>query len=292
LPKIIDPSVRSQIIKLYLEGKGRNEIAESAGVKEYASSGTVSAVIMQYKQQISSESVKELRADTTIAGLEESIENGVPGAEKEIQTPQTQPRSEQLSVEIEVRQKKEQTENDIVILDAELRYIEDRIDEGYRVIDTYKKRAADFSIVKKEMAEAGIQSPADSLLFKSIVGIFKKHNYSSAKIMRKFSELSRMDEQKEEIAQQQQEIDKQKKVLERRLEETNNERAFRTIINTLGIGPEEVKRILIREMSSEQMELDRSRRQYWGRRANQGWDLNDNNGENYNREYNNQGGYG
>ena len=101
-----------------------------------------------------------------------------------------------------------------------------------------------------------------------------------------------MDEQKEEIAQQQQEIDKQKKVLERRLEETNNERAFRTIINTLGIGPEEVKRILIREMSSEQMELDRSRRQYWGRRANQGWDLNDNNGENYNREYNNQGGYG
>ena len=167
MPKIIDPSVRSQIIKLYLEGKGRNEIAESAGVKEYASSGTVSAVIMQYKQQISSESVKELRADTTIAGLEESIENGVPGAEKEIQTPQTQPRSEQLSVEIEVRQKKEQTENDIVILDAELRYIEDRIDEGYRVIDTYKKRAADFSIVKKEMAEAGIQSPV----------FFSNHHY-------------------------------------------------------------------------------------------------------------------
>ena len=109
------------------------------------------------------------------------------------------------------------------------------------------------------MADAGM-TPTDSILFKSIVGIFKKHNYSSAKIMRKFAELSRMEEQKEEIAQQQQEIDKQKKVLERRLEETNNERAFRTIINTLGIGPEEVKRILIREMSSEQMELDQSRR--------------------------------
>jgi len=287
LPKIIDPSVRSQIIKLHLEGKGRNQIKDSAGVKGFASSGTVSAVIMRYKQQISYESVKELHIlpDTTIAGLEESIENGVPGAEKEIQTPQTQPRSEQ-QIEEKTRQKKEQIENDIVILDAELRYIEDRIDEGYRVIDTYKKRAADFSIIKKEMAEAGIQSPADSLLFKSIVGIFKKHNYSSAKIMRKFAELSRMDEQKEEIAQQQQEIDKQKKVLERRLEETNNERAFRTIINTLGIGPEEVKRILIMEMSSEQMELDQSRRQYWGR------SLNDNNGENYNQEYNNQGGYG
>ena len=173
-----------------------------------------------------------------------------------------------LSVEIEekTRQKKKQTENDIVILDAELRYIEDRIDEGYRVIDTYKKIAADFSVVKQEMADAGMTF-TDSILFKSIVGIFKKHNYSSAKIMRKFAELSRMDEQKEEIAQQQQEIDKQKKVLERRLEETNNERAFRTIINTLGIGPEEVKRILIREMSLEQMELDQSRRQYWGRRA-------------------------
>jgi hypothetical protein len=149
-----------------------------------------------------------------------------------------------------------------------------------------KKIAADFSVVKKEMAEAGMTF-TDSILFKSIVGIFKKHNYSSAKIMRKFAELSRMDEQKEEIAQQQQEIDKQKKVLERRLEETNNERAFRTIINTLGIGPEEVKRILIREMSSEQMKLDQSRLQHWGHRANQGWELNDNNGENYN----NQGGY-
>jgi len=264
MPKVMDQAVKTQIIELYKQGRGRNDIAEAEGVKGFASSGTVSSVIMQYKQQICSESVKELciLPDTTIAGLEESIENGVYGEEKEIQTPQTQPRSEQLSVEIEekTRQKKEQIENDIVVLDAELRYIEDRIDEGYRVIDIYKKRAADFSIVKKEMAEAGIQSPADSLLFKSIVGIFKKHNYSSAKIMRKFAELSRMEEQKEEIAQQQQEIDKQKKVLERRLEETNNERAFRTIINTLGIGPEEVKRILIREMSSEQMELDQSRR--------------------------------
>jgi hypothetical protein len=290
MPKVIDQAVKTQIIELYKQGRGRNDIAEAEGVKGFASSGTVSAVIMQYKQQISSESVKEL-PDTTIAGLEESIENGVPGSEKEIQTPQTQPRSEQLSVEIEGRQKKEQIENDIVILDAELRYIEDRIDEGYRIIDAYKKIAADFSVVKQEMADAGMTF-TDSILFKSIVGIFKKHNYSSAKIMRKFAELSRMDEQKEEIAQQQQEIDKQKKVLERRLEETNNERAFRTIINTLGIGPEEVKRILIREMSSEQMELDESRRQYWGHRANQGWDLNDNNGENYNQEYDNQGGYG
>jgi hypothetical protein len=283
MPKVIDQAVKTQIIELYKQGRGRNDIAEAEGVKGFASSGTVSAVIMQHKRQISSESVKELRPDTTIAGLE----NGVYGEEKEIQTPQTQPRSEQLSVEIEGRQKKEQIENDIVILDAELRYIEDRIDEGYRVIDTYKKIAADFSVVKKEMADAGMTF-TDSILFKSIVGIFKKHNYSSAKIMRKFAELSRMDEQKEEIAQQQQEIDKQKKVLERRLEETNNERAFRTIINTLGIGPDEVKRILIREMSSEQMELDQSRRQYWGRRANQGWVVNDNNGENYN----NQGGYG
>jgi hypothetical protein len=285
MPKVIDQAVKTQIIELYQQGRGRNDIAEAEGVKGFASSGTVSAVIMQYKQQSSSESVKE--PDTTIARLE----NGVPGEEKEIQTPQTQPRSEQLSVEIEGRQKKEQIENEIVTLDAELRYIEDRIDEGYRVIDTYKKIAADFSVVKKEMADAGMTF-TDSIMFKGIVGIFKKHNYSSAQIMRKFAELSRMDEQKEEIAQQQQEIDKQKKVLERRLEETNDERAFRTIINTLGIGPEEVKRILIREMSSEQMELDQSRRQYWGRRANQGWVVNDNNGENYNQEYNNQGGYG
>ena|SRR5215472_9123391 len=43
------------------------------------------------------------------------------------------------------------------------------------------------------MADAGM-TPTDSILFKSIVGIFKKHNYSSSKIMQAFAELSRFKE--------------------------------------------------------------------------------------------------
>lgn len=48
MPKLIDQAVKLEIIKLHLEGKGRNFIAESVtGV----SSGTVSNVIKQYQKQ-------------------------------------------------------------------------------------------------------------------------------------------------------------------------------------------------------------------------------------------------
>jgi len=129
LPKIISPSVKSQIIKLHLEGKGRNAISETPGVKEYASAGTVSSVIMKYQQsekqpksatsseKTSTEVVKK-NPDISIEDhlitntqdfeknghAENSLEIGRKGAPLSwfttgtdlVQTPQPQPRSEQV----------------------------------------------------------------------------------------------------------------------------------------------------------------------------------------------------
>ena len=43
MPKVISPSIKSQIIKLHLEGRGRNDIAEI--MKGQVSSGTISGVL-------------------------------------------------------------------------------------------------------------------------------------------------------------------------------------------------------------------------------------------------------
>jgi hypothetical protein len=69
MPKIIDPSVKSQIIKMHLEQKkGRNEIyrlLKEEGVD--VSSGTVSGVLKQYRGQSESDRVTTFQKETLAA---------------------------------------------------------------------------------------------------------------------------------------------------------------------------------------------------------------------------------
>jgi hypothetical protein len=65
MPKIIDPTVKSQIIKMHLNGKGRNEIArdlKKQGVD--VSSGTVSGVLKQYREQPESSNKSDVKVTT------------------------------------------------------------------------------------------------------------------------------------------------------------------------------------------------------------------------------------
>lgn len=151
-----------------------------------------------------------------------------------------------------------------------------------------KKAVEDFDIVKKEMAKAGIEP--DSPRFLNVITAFKKYNYNCGDILLAFAEIIDINKASEKIKRERQEINKQKQTLDRRLEETNNERAFQTILNTLGIGLGQLKEMLISLMSLEQQgvpldqivtlsrTLYQNRQKQWERRGRDGYKSNNNGG--------------
>jgi hypothetical protein len=291
LPKIIDPSVRSQIIKLHLEGKGRNEIAESAGVKEYASSGTVSSVIKKYQDQNLSKSDGTAPSHPSL----KTVAHETFAKSKqvhELQTPETTvDLTIEQSIELEKSVNQKRAEKDS--LEIEIAELRRDIDSEKLQLEELQKAAQDFDAVKQELARCGISDPSR---LHNTVAIFKKYNYSPNAIMNAFAEVQDVIAEKKSIQQLKREIDEQKEVLDRRLEELgfgdfDKLKEILVSLMTLesfGIGVEEIVGI------SRNLHQHQIRRQQWGPSSSQGWDdagfINDSNGHgSWGQEYGDNG---
>ena len=79
----------------------------------------------------------------------------------------------------------------------------------------------DFTAVKAEMAAVGLGDGGglDVSQVRNVIRAFQKYGYSLSKILNAFAEVIEIKDAREDIKQQKQEIEEQRKVLDRRLED-------------------------------------------------------------------------
>lgn len=146
------------------------------------------------------------------------------------------------------------------------------------------------------MASCGISGP-DSIQFRNVIDEFRKYGYSASKIMEAFVEVIEINDARDEIRRQKQEIEEQREILDKNLEEIGFgdmeqlKQVVASLITLAGYGILQEKIISIcRNLYSNTNRLNNN----WSRPGN--WDagfVNDNNGHG-SQGYNNQGyhGYG
>jgi len=136
--------------------------------------------------------------------------------------------------------------------EIELAELSMNIDSEMLHLEELKKSAEDFAVIKAEMAAAGIGGP-DSPKFINVLRTFKECGYSTSRILEASAEVMELEDARENIKQQKQEIEKEREVLDRKLEEIDDPYAFQTVINTLGINLDQLKSAITHLISLEQM---------------------------------------
>ena len=153
---------------------------------------------------------------------------------------------------------------------AELRM---NIDAEELHLEELKKSAEDFAVIKAEMAAAaGIGGP-DSAKFSSVIQAFKECGYSPTKIMEVFAEIIDIKDAREDVKRKQKEVEEQREVLDRRLEEMgfgDLEKLTQTVaaLTTLSQYGIDCDKIISISTNLSNYQL---RRQQWERKARDGW---------------------
>ena len=191
-----------------------------------------------------------------------------------------------ISTELEKSVNQKRAEKDS--LEIEIAELRRDIDSEKLQLEELQRAAQDFDMVKQEMARCGI---SDSSRLLNTVAIFKKYNYSPNAIMNAFAEVQDVIAEKKSIKQLKREIDEQKEVIDRRLEELGfgDFDKLKEILLSLmtlesfGIGVEQIVGI------SRNLHQHQIRRQQWRPSSSQGWDagfINDSNGHgSWSQEY-------
>jgi len=236
----IKAELRTKVIELAQQKKGRNEIAYELNLSQ----GSVSNILREWREG----------KDQTINAINSTISTGIlldtdAGSEIEKAVSSNSPEPDVDFSDISYQE----NYPGLVNLETELEDLKVKqdlllrqIEENQRVLETNREAADDFLAVKEEMAKCGIED--GSTEFVKVIQIFRKYGHDPSKIMNSFCEVQDVIMEKERIKTLKEETEHKLQVLERKLEQIglgDFDRLRRVVVaimtlETYGIGVEQI----------------------------------------------------